>query len=61
MDGIHQPFSVKVNQHPPAQHEGWMVSGEETVPHWVPSSLAKTMVDCSVALLTTNPNFDHQP
>ncbi len=22
---------AKVNQHPPAHHEGWMVNGEETV------------------------------
>jgi hypothetical protein len=25
-----------VNQHPPAHHEGWMISGEETVFCWIP-------------------------
>jgi hypothetical protein len=25
-----------VNQHPPAHHEGWMESGQETVFCWVP-------------------------
>ncbi len=27
--------SPTVNQHPPAHHEGWMVSGQETVLCWV--------------------------
>jgi hypothetical protein len=27
---------AKVNQHPPAHHEGWMISGQETVFCWVP-------------------------
>ncbi len=30
------PLTAIVNQHPPAHHEGWMVSGEETVFCWVP-------------------------
>jgi hypothetical protein len=25
-----------VNQHPPAHHEGWMGSGQETIFCWVP-------------------------
>jgi hypothetical protein len=25
-----------VNQHPPAHHEGWMISGQETVFCWIP-------------------------
>jgi len=29
-----------VNQHAPAQGEGWMVSGQETVFCWVPVPLA---------------------
>jgi hypothetical protein len=29
-------FMATVNQHPPAHHEGWMVSGQETVFCWVP-------------------------
>ncbi len=28
--------SATVNQHPPAHHEGWMVSGQETIFCWVP-------------------------
>jgi hypothetical protein len=25
-----------MNQHPPVHHEGWMISGQETVFCWVP-------------------------
>jgi len=35
--------TATVNQHPPAHHEGWMVSGEEAVFCWVPD-LWVTMV-----------------
>jgi hypothetical protein len=34
--GLGQLAPATVNQHPPAQHEGWMVSGQETVFCWVP-------------------------
>jgi hypothetical protein len=27
---------VTVNQHPPVNHEGWMISGQEIVFCWVP-------------------------
>ncbi len=29
-------FVATVNQYPPVHHEGWMVSGQETVFCWVP-------------------------
>ncbi len=29
-------FAATVNQYPPVHHEGWMVSGQETVFCWVP-------------------------
>jgi hypothetical protein len=31
-----EEFTATVNQHPPAHHEGWMVSGQETVFCWLP-------------------------
>jgi hypothetical protein len=29
-------MGVTVNQHPPMHHEGWMISGQETVFCYVP-------------------------
>jgi hypothetical protein len=45
-----RPATVK--QHPPAHHEGWMVSGQETAFCWIPAPLL-TMVVSSVASFTT--------
>jgi len=33
------PLYITANQHPPAHHEGWMVSGAETVFCWIPVPL----------------------
>jgi len=33
---IHTCLPATVNQHPPPHHEGWMVSGQETIFCWVP-------------------------
>ncbi len=33
---LHTCLPATVNQHPPPHHEGWMVSGQETIFCWVP-------------------------
>ncbi len=47
-----------VNQHPPVHHEGWMISGQETVFCWVPVpylTLVVSLVAFIFYLTTNNP------
>jgi len=32
--------TTTMNQHPLVQHEGWMISGHETIFHWIFNPLA---------------------
>ncbi len=47
-----QSNTATVNQHPPVQHQGWMICDQETVFCWVPVPWL-TRVVSSVALFTT--------
>jgi hypothetical protein len=48
-----------VNQHPPAHHEGWMVTGQESAFCWVPAQKL-TMVVSSVAFFYYLPTNNSQ-
>ncbi len=47
------PRTRRVNQHPQAHDEGWMLSGEETIFCWIPVANL-TMVATSLAFFTTS-------
>jgi hypothetical protein len=53
LKGTQPIFSATINQHPPVQYEGWMVSGHRTIIRWVPVPWI-TMVVTSVAITTTH-------